>query len=86
MYSFIQPEAAMELFHGGDVGNKKKRLKIKQKLMGIINQMQRFTESNSLGIYGQARLQKEFSDRLLELGYDAAVTRQLVEIILFRSA
>ncbi len=41
---------------------------------------------NSLGVYGKARLQKEFSDRLIELGYDGEVTRILVETILFRNA
>ena len=46
--------------------------------------MQQFSAANSLGIYGKARLQKQFSDRLLELGYDVAVTNKIVETILLQ--
>jgi len=37
--------------------------------------MQQFSAANSLGIYGKARLQKQFSDSLLELGYDEVAKR-----------
>lgn len=86
MYSFIQPDVAKDLFQSAAQKNKKKQRKTEQKLHGIINQMQKFSEANSLGVYGKARLQKEFSDRLIELGYDGEVTRILVETILFRNA
>lgn len=86
MYSFIQPEVAKDLFQDTAPKNKKKQRKTEQKLAGIVNQMQKFSEANSLGLYGKARLQKQFSDRLLELGYDVAVTRELVETILLRNA
>ena len=86
MYSFIQPDVAKDLFLDAGLKNKKKQRKTEQKLVGIIDQMQKFSETNSLGLYGKARLQKQFSDRLLELGYDVAVTRELVETILLRNA
>jgi len=86
MYSFIQPDVAKDLFQNAAQKNKKKQRKTEQNLLGIINQMQKFSEANSLGVYGKARLQKEFSDRLIELGYDGEVTRVLVETILFRNA
>ena len=47
--------------------------------------MQQFIAANSLGIYGKAKLQKDFSDRLLVLGYDADVTHKLVEAILLQN-
>jgi hypothetical protein len=86
MYSFIQPDVASDLFHNVAQKNKKKKRKTEQKLLDIMTQMQKFSEANSLGLYGKARLQKQFSDRLLELGYDGDVTRMLVETILLRNA
>lgn len=85
LYSNIQPETAEQHFQGIAQKNKKKQRKIDQRLVGIIGQMQQFGAANSLGIYGKARLQKQFSDRLLELGYDVAVTNKIVETILLRN-
>ena len=84
LFSFIQPDVARDIFEGTAKANKKKRHKVEQRLSGVVNQMQQFSQANSLGIYGKARLQKQFSDRLLELGYDLDVTSRLVEKILFR--
>ena len=85
VFSYIQPDVARQLFEGVSQKNKKKQRKIEQRLTGIVNQMQQFSDANSLGIYGKARLQKDFSDRLLELGYDVDVTNKLVETILLRN-
>lgn len=85
LYSYIQPEIAEQQFHGIAQENKKKQRKIEQRMAGIIGQMQQFSATNSLSIYGKARLQKKFSDRLLELGYDVAVTNKIVETILLRN-
>jgi len=84
LFSFIQPDVARDLFEGTAQSKKKKQRKVEQHLTGMVNQMQRFSQANSLGIYGKARLQQKFSDRLLELGYDVDVTKNLVETILFR--
>lgn len=90
LFSHIQPDKARNHFTGvgGDQSknpdNKKKQRKIEQRIHALINQMQEFSSTHSLGIYGKARLQKTFSDRLLELGYDEAVTTRLVEAIVFR--
>ena len=85
LFSYVQPEIAKQHFQGVAQENKKKQRKIEQRLNGLLSQMQQFTAANSLGIYGKARLQKHFSDRLLELGYDVAVTNRLVEAILLRN-
>ena len=84
LYSHIQPEIAAQQFEGIAQQNRKKQRKIEQRLAGIVAQMQQFSATNSLGIYGKARLQKQFSDRLLELGYDAVVTNKIVEKILLQ--
>jgi len=49
-------------------------------------QMQRYGESKSLGVYGKARLQKRFNDRLEELGYDADVVLKIAESMLLRNS
>ena len=85
LYSHIQPEIAEQHFQGFAQKNKKKQRKVEQIFFGISGQMQKFGAANSLGIYGKARLQKQFSDRLLELGYDVAVTNKIVETILLRN-
>lgn len=85
LYSHVLPEIAEQHFLGVAQKNKKKQHKTEQRLNGLVDQMRQFNAANSLGIYGKARLQQRFSDRLLELGYDAAVTHKLVETILLRN-
>lgn len=84
LFSHVQPDVALRHFEGAHEKNRKKQRKIELRLAGAVNQMQRFSDANSLGVYGKARLQKRFSDRLLELGYDPDVTTWLVETILLR--
>ena len=67
LYSYVQPDVARQFFRGASPANKKKQRKIEQKFSAIFGQMQQFSSTNSLGVYGKARLQKKFSDRLLEL-------------------
>lgn len=85
LFSHVQPLVAKEHFTGTTQDNKKKQRKIEQRFHALIGQMQEFCSTHSLGIYGKARLQKTFSDRLLELGYDDAVTYKLVETIVLRN-
>lgn len=85
LFSHVQPNVAKEHFTGTTQDNKKKQRKIEQRFHALIGQMKEFCNTNSLGIYGKARLQKTFSDRLLELGYDNAVTHRLVETIVLRN-
>jgi hypothetical protein len=90
LFSHVQPEKARQHFAGrsnnsGNADNKKKQRKVEQRLHALIGQMQQFCGTHSLGVYGKARLQKRFSDRLLELGYDDDVTIRLVETIVFRN-
>lgn len=85
LYSQVQPEIAVQHFTGSGLDNKKKKRKIEERFQALIGQMHEFCLTHSLGIYGKARLQKTFSDRLLELGYDDAVTHRLVETIVLRN-
>lgn len=85
LFSHVQPDVAVQHFTGKTSDNKKKQHKVEQRFRALMGQMHEFNETNSLGIYGKARLQKTFSDRLLELGYDEAVTLRLVETIVMRN-
>ena len=85
LFSQVQPDVAQQHFAGSGLDNKKKKRKIEERFQALIGQMHEFCLTNSLGIYGKARLQKTFSDRLLELGYDNAVTHRLVETIVLRN-
>ena len=84
LYSHIQPHVAEQHLSGVAQKSKKKDYKIEQRLAGIVDQMRQFREANALGVYGKARLQMKFNERLQELGYDVAVTNKLVDIILLR--
>jgi hypothetical protein len=64
---------------------KKQNRKVEQKFTDVILQLQRFGKANSLSIYGKARLQKKFNERLEELGYDSDVVNKIAEIILLRN-
>lgn len=85
LFSQVQPEVAVQHFSGMAHDNKKKQRKLEQRFQALMGQMHEFSETNSLGVYGKARLQKTFGDRLLELGYDDAVTHRLVETIVLRN-
>jgi hypothetical protein len=85
LYSYVTPDVVRDHFQGRLRDHKKKQHKVEQRLSGMMYEMKKFIDANSLGIYGKARLQKQFSDRLTELGYDASVTRQLVETMLLRN-
>lgn len=87
LYSYVQPDAAKNYFAGAyNKGKKKQQHQVKEKLNMVIEEFRRFIDSNSLGIYGKARLQQQFAQRLRELGYDASVTNRLVEIMLLANA
>ena len=85
LFSFVQPEVAHEHLFGGAKKAKKQQRKVDQKFNDIVLQIRRFSDSNSLGVYGKARLQREFNDRLAELGYEPEVVNKLTEIVLLRS-
>ena len=85
LFSQVQPDVVVQHFTGAGLDNKKKKRKIEERFQALVQQMHEFNLTNSLGIYGKARMQKTFSDRLLELGYDDAVTHKLVEAIVLRN-
>ena len=84
LYSHLQPKVAEQHFRGIAQKSKKKDHKIEQRLAGIVDQMRQFRQAHSLGVYGKARLQMKFNERLQELGYDVLVTNKLVDLILLR--
>jgi hypothetical protein len=86
LFSYVQPDLARNHVLGrGDI-SKKKKAKIEQKFTDIILQIQRFSEAESLGVYGKARLQKQFNDRLEELGYPVEVVNKITESFLLQNA
>ena len=86
LFSYVQPDVARQHVRGrGDI-SKKKKAQIDQKFTDIRLQMKRFAESKSLGIYGKARLQKQFNDRLEELGYHVDVVNTITESFLLHNA
>lgn len=88
LFSYVQPDVAKDYLAGvyQKSKNKKQQRQVEQSLSMVITEFRRFIEAHGLGIYGKARLQQQFGDRLRELGYDAAVTNKLVEITLLASA
>ena len=85
LFSYVQPEVARQhIFRTGKL-KKKQAPKVAQKFTDVALQMQRFGQANSLGVYGKARLQKGFNDRLEELGYDADVVHKIAESMLLRN-
>ncbi len=88
LFSYVQPDVARQhVLGGGDNKRSKKQVaKVDQKFTDIVRQIERFTESNSLGVYGKARLLKKFNERLEELGYSTDVVTKITESFLFRSA
>jgi len=85
LFSFVTPELA-EQHVGGKTGKwpKKQQVRVEQKFADVVVQFQRFTKANSLGIYGKARLQQAFNERLGELGYPADVVTRISESLLLR--
>ena len=86
LYSYVRPDVARQYVQGGSTGKKKLARKVDQKFTDIMLQIKRFGESKDLGIYGKARLQKTFNERLEELGYDTDVVNKIAETILLRNA
>lgn len=84
LFSHVRPDIARQhVFGGGKIPRKKAR-KVEQKFTDVILQIQRYGKANSLGIYGKARLQKKFNERLEELGYDSDVIVKIAETMLLR--
>ena len=79
LYSYVQPDVALQHVLGRGEASKKKQARIEQKFTDIRLQIKRFSEAESLGVYGKARLQKQFNDRLAELGYHIDVVNRITE-------
>lgn len=86
LFSYVQPDIAFQHVKGRGDESKKKKAKIEQKFTDIRLQLKRFSESQSLGVYGKARLQKQFNDRLQELGYHIDVVNTITESFLLQNA
>ena len=85
LFSYVQPDIANAHILGRGKLSKKQKIKTEQKFNDIFLQMKRFSDSQSLGIYGKARLQKKFNERLEELGYQTAVVNKIAEDFLIQN-
>lgn len=85
LYSHVQPAVAQQHLFGTEKMARKKAVKADREITDVILQVKRFAKANSLGIYGKARLQQKFNQRLEELGYPAEVVNSLSEAILVQN-
>lgn len=84
LFSHIRPDIARQYFLGKGKIPKKQQRKAEQKVNDTLLQAQRYSTANSLGIYGKARLQKQFNDRLAELGYELDVIKEISRAMLLQ--
>lgn len=82
LFSHVRPDVAKRHILGAAKKAKKQDRRIEHKFADVTQQLARFAETQSLGIYGKARLQMKFNERLNELGYDADVVDRLAENML----
>jgi len=85
LFSNVQPEVAGDVLAGKADLPKKKASKVEQKFTDVVLQIKRFSERKGLGVYGKARLQQKFNERLEELGYQEQAVKKLSELILLRN-
>lgn len=85
LFSYVNPNLARQHVFGSSGMPKKQARKVEQKFADTLLHIKRFTESNSLGIYGKARLQQKFDARLQELGYPTDIVKRISELILTRN-
>ena len=84
LFSHIRPDIARQYYLGKGKIPKKQLRRVEQKVNDTLLQAQRYGADNSLGIYGSARLQKQFNDRLGELGYEIEVIREISRAMLLQ--
>ena len=82
LFSYVQPEVAQQYLAPGNKLPKKRQAQVKKYLAELYTQIKSFSETNSLGIYGKARLQMQLNERLEELGYDETVVKKISDQIL----
>ena len=82
LFSHVRPDVAKRHVLGAAGKNKKQDRRVERRFVDTTQQLRRFAEAQSLGIYGKARLQMKFNERLNELGYDADVVDRLAESML----
>ena len=81
-YSNVHPDVAREYLNGMSKDQKKTQRKVEQKINEVIGALNQFSREQSLGVYGKARLQRAFNNRLNELGYESDITQRIAEMIL----
>ncbi|MGW8370476.1 MAG: hypothetical protein ACWGPN_17585 [Gammaproteobacteria bacterium] len=85
LFSYVSADLARQQVFGAKDMPKKQARKAEQKFQDTVLQIRRFSESHSLGVYGKARLQQKFDERLQELGYPKDVVKRISELILARN-
>lgn len=86
-FSAIQPEVARSYFSKPATDKREKKMikNIDDKIRDIIKKIEQFRASNSLGVYGKARLHLKFTERLKDLGYDNHVATKINEHIMLKT-
>jgi len=85
LFSYVNPDLARQHLFGDPALQKKQAQKVEQRFTDALLQIKRFSASHSLGIYGKARLQQKFDERLGQLGYPDDIVRKISELILTRN-
>ena len=85
LFSYIQPDVAQQYLFDSKNMPKKLLRKVDQRFNDVLLQVQRYSEANSLGIYGKARFQKTFNERLEELGFGAGLVKSIAKTMLLQN-
>lgn len=85
LFSHVQPDIATAHILARGKLSKKQKIKAEQKFNDTLLQIKRYSKSHGLGIYGKARLQQKFNERLEELGYRTEVVNKIAEDFLIQN-
>lgn len=89
-YSNLPPEQLTDLQRPSDESGKhrKQEKKLQRNLDAVVNsaaeQINNFIRTESLGVYGKARVHMQFAERLTELGYDKDMSGIINERIMLK--
>lgn len=93
LFSHVQPDAALAYFSADastDARNAGKKAlaqnrEIDRRIKDLVKKVKQFRTQYALGIYGKARLNLKFMERLKDLGFAPEVAKKLNQIILLQA-
>ena len=89
-YSNLPPEQLLDLVPTASSAakqskmEKKARKRMESVIDSAVSQVKGFIHSESLGVYGKARLHMQFMERLKELGYEKELASAINESIMIK--